>query len=51
MNATRRNVMRNVEKLKTAAPILETFVKDKKLRVVGGIYQLRSGRVDLLAQE
>jgi carbonic anhydrase len=51
VNATRRNVMRNVEKLKTAAPILETFVKDKKLRVVGGIYQLRSGRVDLLAQE
>ena len=51
VNATRRNVMRNVEKLKTAAPILETFVKDKKLRVVGGIYQLRSGRVDLLAQD
>jgi carbonic anhydrase len=51
VNATRRNVMRNVEKLKTAAPILETFVKDKKLRVVGGIYQLRSGRVDLLAPE
>jgi carbonic anhydrase len=51
VNATRRNVMRNVEKLKTAAPILETLVKDKKLRVVGGIYQLRSGRVDLLAQD
>jgi carbonic anhydrase len=51
VNATRRNVMRNVEKLKTAAPILETFVKNKKLRVVGGIYQLRSGRVDLLAQD
>ena len=51
VNATRRNVVRNVEKLKTAAPILDTFVKDKKLRVVGGVYQLGSGRVDLIARD
>jgi carbonic anhydrase len=51
VNATRRNVIRNVEKLKTAAPILDSFVKDKKLRVVGGIYKLGSGRVDLIAQD
>ena len=51
VNATRRNVVRSVEKLKTAAPILDTFVKDKKLRVVGGVYQLGSGRVDLIARD
>jgi carbonic anhydrase len=47
-NATRRNVMLNVEKLKTSAPILNSFVNDKKIRVIGGIYELKSGRVDFL---
>jgi carbonic anhydrase len=47
-NAIRRNVMLNVEKLKTAAPILNTFVDNKKVRVVGGIYKLASGRIELL---
>jgi hypothetical protein len=28
--------------------ILKSFVEDKKIQVVGGIYQLRSGRVELL---
>jgi carbonic anhydrase len=48
-NAIRRNVMLNVEKLKTAAPILNTFVDNQKIRVVGGIYKLASGRMELLA--
>jgi carbonic anhydrase len=47
-NAIRRNVMLNVEKLKAAAPILKSFVDDKKIRIVGGIYELESGRVELL---
>ena len=47
-NAIRRNVMLNVEKLKAAGPILSAFVESKKLRVVGGIYKLASGRVELL---
>jgi len=47
-NATGRNVMLNLEKLKTAAPILKSLVDDRKVRVVGGIYQLKSGRVRLL---
>jgi len=47
-NAIRRNVALNVEKLKTSSPILEAFVESKKLQVVGGIYELRSGRVELL---
>jgi carbonic anhydrase len=48
-NAIRRNVMVNVDKLKTAEPILGMAVDDKKLRVVGGIYKLVSGQVELLA--
>jgi len=47
-NATRRNVGMNVDKLKNATPILKLFNDDKKIRVVGGIYQLKSGRVELL---
>ena len=48
-NAIRHNVVLNVEKLKTTAPILNTSVDNKKLRIVGGIYKLASGRVELLA--
>lgn len=48
-NAIRRNVTMNVDKLKTTTPILKSFNDDKKIRVVGGIYQLKSGQVDLLA--
>jgi carbonic anhydrase len=47
-NAIRRNVMLNVEKLKAAAPILNKFVDDKKIRVVGGVYNLASGHVELV---
>lgn len=47
-NATRRNVRINVDKLKAATPILKSFNDDKKIRVVGGIYQLKSGHVELL---
>jgi len=48
VNATTRNVTLNVEKLKTTTPILKSFADDKKIRVVGGVYQLKSGRVQLL---
>jgi carbonic anhydrase len=48
-NATRRNVALTVEKLKAAGPILSAFAGDKKIRVVGGIYELKSGRVELLS--
>lgn len=46
-NAIRQNVVRNVEKLKTAEPILSKAVEEKKLRVVGAIYNLTNGRVEL----
>ena len=48
-NAIRDNVAMNVDRLKTTAPILQAAVDDKKLRVVGGIYELKTGRVELLS--
>jgi carbonic anhydrase len=47
-NATRRNVLDNVAKLKSATPILSAAVEQKKLKVVGGIYRLRDGTVDMI---
>ena len=47
-NAIRENVLLNVEKLKTASPILSQYVADKKIRVVGGIYKLKDGRIEWL---
>ena len=47
-NAIRQNVLDNVAKLTSAAPILSAAVEQKKLRVVGGIYRLKSGKVELI---
>ena len=47
-NATRRNVMLNVDRLKNAAPILSAFAADNRIRVVGGVYELRTGQVRLV---
>jgi len=47
-NAIRQNVIDNVAKLASASPILSAAVEQKKLRVVGGIYRLTDGRVDLV---
>ncbi|MGZ3409886.1 MAG: carbonic anhydrase [Xanthobacteraceae bacterium] len=46
-NAIRQNVVLNVERLKSASPIIDKFVGDKKVRVVGGIYHLDTGRVEV----
>src|SRR5262249_11420322 len=46
-NAIKENVRLNVEKLKAATPIIEMFVSEKKVRVVGGVYNLEDGHVDL----
>ncbi|MBR0903269.1 carbonic anhydrase [Bradyrhizobium liaoningense] len=48
--AIRQNVTDNVAKLKSAAPILNAAVDQGKLKVVGGIYRLTTGTVDLIAQ-
>ena len=48
-NAIRQNVIDNVAKLESATPILSAAVEQNKLKVVGGIYRLASGKVDLLS--
>jgi carbonic anhydrase len=47
-NAIRRNVIDNVAMLKSATPILSAAVESGKLKVVGGIYRLKDGRVDMV---
>ena len=47
-NAIRQNVLDNVAKLKSAAPILSAAAEQGKIKVVGGIYRLKDGRVELL---
>ncbi len=48
-NAIKQNVIDNVEVLKNASPILDSAVKKNTLRVVGGIYDLVTGRVEIVA--
>jgi len=48
-NAIRQNVLQNVAKLKGASPIISAFVADKKVRIVGGVYNLADGRIDLVS--
>jgi carbonic anhydrase len=47
-NAIRQNVIDNVARMKSAAPILNAAVEQNKLKVVGGIYRLATGKVDLV---
>jgi len=47
-NATRRNVIDNVAKLKAATPILSAAVEKGKLKIVGGIYRLGNGKVEMV---
>jgi carbonic anhydrase len=47
-NAIKQNVLDNIAKLKAATPILAAAVGDNKLKVVGGVYRLRDGRVDMV---
>ena len=46
--AVRENVRMNVETLKNSTPILRRLVQSKKLLVVGGVYNLNTGRVALV---
>nr|QIG94493.1 carbonic anhydrase [Bradyrhizobium sp. 6(2017)] len=48
-NATRQNVIDNVNKLRLAGPVLNRAVEQNRLMVVGGLYRLDTGRVDLLS--
>jgi carbonic anhydrase len=47
-NAIEDNVRFNVERLRRAQPVLAQRLKEKKLDIVGGVYQLATGQVKLL---
>jgi carbonic anhydrase len=47
-NAIKANVELGVERLKSLEPILARPVKDGKVKVVGGVYDLRTGSVAVL---
>lgn len=47
-NAIRKNVLDNVAKLKSATPILSAAVEQRKLKVVGGVYKLEDGRIEMI---
>ena len=46
--ATAENVRLNVQKLRTATPILDAATNEGRLKVVGGVYRLATGQVDLI---
>lgn len=48
-NVVKMNVIRTVEKLRSQPPLLSRLAADGKIRVVGGVYNLKTGRVDLVA--
>ena len=47
-NAIKQNVVMNVEKLKKATPIIDKAVAEKRVSIVGAVYNLDSGRVELV---
>ena len=48
-NAIRENVVLTVQKLQAAGPILSGAVAQKKLKIVGGVYDLPTGKVELVS--
>ena len=47
-NTIRQNVLINVEKLKAATPIIDKSVTEKKVLILGAVYNLDNGRVELV---
>jgi carbonic anhydrase len=47
-NAIRANVRRSVERLRTLAPVIAPAVRTGKVKVVGAVYDLASGKVILI---
>jgi carbonic anhydrase len=47
--ATKENIRRNVGLLQEATPILARSVREGKVKIVGGIYRLDTGRVELVS--
>ncbi len=49
INVTKMNVIMTVERLRSKTPILDFYHDQKRIRIVGGIYHLDSGKVELIA--
>ena len=47
-NAIRQNVIDVTAKLKSATPILSAAAAEGKIKIVGGIYRLDTGKVELV---
>jgi carbonic anhydrase len=47
--AITENVALNVKRLETSLPLLAGFVQAKQVKIVGGVYDLATGRVSLLS--
>jgi carbonic anhydrase len=48
-NAIKENVLLTVQKLQAAEPILSEAVSNQKLKIVGGVYDLHTGKVELVS--
>ena len=49
INVTKMSVIMTVERLRSKTPILDFYHDHKRIRIVGGIYHLNSGKVELIA--
>ncbi len=49
INVTKANIIRNVESLRVKTPIIDSYHDKKKIRVVGGLYHLKTGIVEIIA--
>ncbi len=49
INITKMNVIMTVERLREKTPILDLYHDHKRIRIVGGIYHLATGKVELIA--
>lgn len=49
VNVTKTNVIMTVERLRIKTPVLDYFHDQKKIRIVGAFYHLKTGRVEIIA--
>ncbi len=49
LNVTKANVIKNVERLRVKTPVIDAYHDEKKIRIVGGIYHLKTGVVEIIA--
>jgi carbonic anhydrase len=47
--STRINILQNVRALQESNPLISQRVKEGKLKIVGGLYHLDTGRVELVS--